>query len=283
MQKFYIIDGYLLLHRACYAPIGTTLTSPSGEPTTGTYIFTTSLLKLIREQKPDLLVVAMEGRTRTFRDVLYNVYKANRSCPTDDFVVQRNRIEQILTAMNIPILRVDGYEADDIIGTVAKQAQKDDFEVFVCSTDKDMFQLLDSSISMFDVKTGKYTYSKDVVEKFGVTPSQFVDFLALQGDPTDNVPGIVGVGSKTAAKWMSKYGSIENLLNHVDEIKGKLKDAILEFKDILPLNKKLVTIDCNVPIEINYDNFALKEFNKDKLREVFVELEFNRLITQLKL
>lgn len=284
-KKLYIIDGYLHLHRAYHAPLGTTLTTPSGEPTNGTYVFTTALLKLIREEEPDALVVAMEGKCRPFRNALYSEYKANRTYPSDSFIIQRDRVEEILAAMHIPVLRVDGFEADDIIGTVSKKAQQDGYEVFICSTDKDMLQLIDHSISMFNMKTGKYTNVDSMIEQTGVVPSRFIDYLALQGDPGDNVPGIPGVGPKTAAQWVCRYGSVENLLAHIhaDEVPSRHRDNLKKFKDRLLLSKKLVTIECDVPVEIDYDRFALKEFDKGRLRDIFTKLGFNRLITQLGL
>lgn len=284
-KRLFVIDGYLLIYRAYCAPIGTTLTSSFGEPTNATYIFTASLLKLIREQKPDALVVAMEGRCKPFRNDLYNEYKANRIPPSGDFITQRNRIEEILAAMYIPVLRVDGFEADDIIGTVSKKGQQDGYEVFICSTDKDMLQLIDHSISMFNMKTGRYTNVDSMIEQTGVVPSRFIDYLALQGDPGDNVPGIPGVGPKTAAQWVCRYGSVENLLVHIhaDEVPSRHRDNLKKFKDRLLLSKKLVTIECDVPVEIDYNKFALKEFDKDKLRDIFTELGFSRLIVQLGL
>ena len=281
MKELFILDGHYHVHRAWRAPIHITLTSPTGEPTNGIYIFTTSLLKLIREQEPDMLVVAMEGRGPTFRSELYNDYKATRSRPSDDFIAQRNKIEEILEAMNIPVIRVNGYEADDIIGTLAKKVSADGHEVFICSNDKDMLQLVDSNVNIFDVKTGDTTDLRGMIEKTGVSPDKFVDYLALQGDSADNILGIPYVGSKTAAQWINEYGSIEK---HIDELKkSRRKDSLLEFKDRLPLNKVLVTIMCDVPIRIDYDSFAMKEFDRDKLREIFTELGFSRLIDNLGL
>lgn len=282
-KRLFILDGYLHIYRAYCAPIGITLTSPSGEPTNGTYIFTTSLLKLIREQKPDALVVAMEGKCKPFRNELYSEYKANRSRPTDDFLTQRDRIEEILSAMRIPVLRVGGFEADDIIGTVSKKAQEDGYGVFICSTDKDMLQLLDHDISMFNMKTGNYTDVDSMIEQIGVSPDKFIDYLALQGDPGDNVPGVPGIGPKTAMQLMRRYGSIKNLLCCLDELSDRHRNNLIEFRDRLLLGKKLVTIDCNVPVEIDYDKFALKEFNKDKLKQILTKLGFSRLIAQLGL
>ena len=280
-KRLFIIDGYLHIYRAYYAPLGIQLTSSGGEPVNATYIFTAALLKLIREEEPDALVVAMEGKCKPFRNELYSEYKANRSIPTDEFIIQRDRIEQILAAMRIPVLRVDGFEADDIIGTVSKKAQKDGYEVFICSTDKDMSQLLDHDIHMFDMKTTKITDVASMIERIGVPPEKFIDYLALQGDPGDNIPGIPGIGPKTAMKLICRYGSIKNLMCCLGELSERHRANLKKFRDQLLLSKKLVTIDCDVPLE-NY-NFAMKEFNKDKLNQIFTELGFQSLLNQLEI
>jgi len=281
METLFIIDGYYHIYRAFFAPIGIELTSPSGEPTTATHLFTTALFKLLRKQNPDMLVVAMEGAGKTFRSEMYSEYKVHRSCPSDDFIIQRNRIEEILGAMSIPVLRVDGYEADDIIGTVAHKASTDGYEVFICSNDKDMFQLLDCNTRIFNMKTGECLDLAGMTEQIGIGPEKFVDYLALQGDSADNIPGIPGVGAKTALQLLLKYGSVRNLIDHIDEVKGKRGDNLREFKDRLLLNQELITIDRDVPIYIDYDEFAVKEGAKDILREIFIELEFTRLLTKL--
>jgi DNA polymerase-1 len=259
------------------------LTSPSGEPTQATYIFTTAVLGLIRRHNPDMLAVAMDGEGPTFRNELYDEYKANRPPMPDDMPAQIARIEHILDAMHIPILRVEGYEADDVIGTVALKASADGHDVLVCSSDKDLLQLLDHHVSVFDIKTDSRTDSAKLLEEKGVTPQQFVDCLALQGDTSDNIPGVPDVGPKTALQWIREYGSIENLVAHADEIKSKRGDSLRKFKDKLPLSKKLVTIDCDVPLKVNYEELAVKEFDNEKLAAIFSELGFTRLLTQLGL
>lgn len=283
MDELFIIDGYMWIHRAWHAAAHTDLTSPSGEPTGATNIFVFSLLKLIREQEPDMLVVAMEGGYRTFRRAISDEYKANRTAPADSFIVQRNRIEQILNAMNIPVLRAGGYEADDIIGTVARRAQLDGHSVVICSKDKDMLQLVDKNIQVLIAKTGEYIDERRVFERTGVTPAQFVDYLSLQGDSSDNILGIPGIGGKTAASLLSKYHSIENIIDHLPMLKGRCKTNLLEFRGRLPLNRELITIDCDAPVENDYDRFRLRDFNEDKLREIFTELGFKRLMIQLDL
>jgi len=282
-KKLYIIDGHAHIYAAYYAPMRQQLTSPAGEPTKATYIFTTLLYGLIRNQSPDMLVVAMDSKTPTFRTKIYPEYKANRPPMPQELPVQIDRIEQILEAMKVPVLRLDGFEADDIIGTLAKKAGADGYDCLICSKDKDVLQLLDDHISTFDIKTGTSTDTAAMLEQMEVTPAQFIDCLALQGDTVDNVPGIPDVGPKTALDWIKKYGSIENLYKHVDEIKGKRGQNLQKFKDNVTLSKRLVTIDCNIPLEIDYNAYTVKDFDKAKLVQIFTELGFNRLLTQLGL
>ncbi len=201
----------------------------------------------------------------------------------DDMPPQIDRIEQILAAMNIPILRIDGYEADDIIGTISKKASQNGIDVYLCSKDKDMLQLLDERIRAFDIKSGKEFGLERMKEEKKMSPEQFLDVLALQGDPSDNVPGVPDVGPKTALDWIQKYGSIDNLYKHADDIKGKRGENLRAFEDQAYLSKKLVTLDCDAPVEIDYDAFALKDPDETALAGLFDELGFTRLLTRLGL
>ena len=281
-KTLFIIDGHAHIYAAHYAPIsGQAFTSASGEPTKATYIFTQAIFGLIERQKPDMLVVAMDSKTPPFRTEVYPQYKANRPPMPPDLPLQIQRIEQILAAMNIPVLRVDRFEADDVIGTVAKKAAADGYECYLCSRDKDLLQLIDDRICTFDIKTGTVTDSETMRREMGISPHQFIDSLALQGDASDNVPGVPDVGPKTALEWIGRYGSIENLYDHIDEIKGKRGENLRSFKDRVFLSRQLVTIDCNTPVENDYDAFALKEFNKARLVELFTELGFTRLLSRV--
>jgi DNA polymerase-1 len=282
-KELYIIDGHAHIYAAYYAPMRGQLNSPKGEPTKAVYIFTAALLGLIQRRKPDMLVVALDSKAPTFRSDIYPEYKANRPPMPDDLPGQIGRIEQILEAMNIPMLRVDGFEADDIIGTLAKRAGADGYDCLLCSKDKDLLQLLDEHISLYDMKTDTLTDVAAMVEKMGVRPEQFIDCLALQGDTSDNVPGVPDVGPKTALSWIQKYGSIENLYEHVDEIKGKRGDNLRTFKEQARLSRELVTIDCNVPLEIDCNDLALKKPDESKLAPLLMELGFNRMLAQLGL
>lgn len=285
LKSLYILDGYFWIYRSLYAPTGVDMVGPTGEPTSATYMFITSLLKLIREEKPDAVVVAMEGKSKTFREELYPDYKCDREQPPEEFTVQRDRIEQILGAMHIPVLRAKGYEADDIIGTLCKRAYYTDYESIICSNDKDMYQLLNACTCILNVITGKYMYVDGMVEKTGVQPHEFIDYLALQGDGGDNVPGLDGVGPKTAARWIQKYHTIENLLEHAEELKGKfgVKGYLKGYEELLLLGKKLITIECDVPIRTDFNSFDLQEYDCDKLLEIFNELGFAQLIFNMGL
>ncbi|HBG78174.1 MAG TPA: DNA polymerase I [Phycisphaerales bacterium] len=282
-KSLYIIDGHAHIYAAFYAPMSQKLSSPAGEPTKATYIFTSMLLRLLQSKKPDMLVVAMDSKEPSFRREIYPEYKAHRPPMPDEMPVQIKRIEQILEAMNIPIIRKSTFEADDIIGTLAAKSVKKGFDTYICSKDKDMIQLLDKGVRIYDIRADATTDAKTFLDETGLEPSQFIDVLALQGDAADNVPGVPDVGPKTAMEWVKKYGSVENLYAHADEIKGKRGDNLRNSKDLAMLSRELVAINCEMPIELDEENFAVKEFNTEKLKAVFDELGFSRLLTQLNL
>jgi len=282
-KKLYIIDGHAYIYAAYYAPMRQQLTSPAGEPTKATYIFTALLYGLIRNQSPDMLVVAMDSKAPTFRSEIYTEYKANRPQMPPDMPAQIDQIEQILDAMNVPILRLDGFEADDIIGTLAKKAAQKSIDTYICAKDKDMYQLVDDYTYIFDIKKGEVLDDDALFEKYKIHPKDFIDVLALQGDSSDNVPGVPLIGEMNAVKMIQQYGSLDKLYRHADEIKGKRGENLRKFKEQAYLSKELVTINCNAPLKIDYDALAVKKFNEAKLTQIFTELGFNRLLTQLGL
>ena len=280
--RLFIIDGHAQIYSAYYAPMRP-LNAPSGEPTKAVYVFTTALLGLLEREKPDMLVVAMDSKTPGFRTTIYPEYKAHRPPMPEDMPGQIVRIEQILEAMRIPMLRVDGYEADDVMGTLAVAAEKRGVEVYICSKDKDMLQLLGPSVFAYDIKTGKKTDPDTLLAETGLRPEQFVDVLALQGDTADNVPGVPDVGPKTAMDWIKKYGSLDALLAHADEIKGKRGDNLRANKDKIELSRELVTLHCDAPVEFDQSLFRVCEPDKQRLAAVFSELGFTRLLSQMGL
>ncbi|MBW8040748.1 MAG: DNA polymerase I [Planctomycetes bacterium] len=281
-KKLYIIDGHAHIYAAYFAPMRP-LTSPTGEPTKATYIFTAAVLGLIQRHKPDMLVVALDSKAPTFRTEIYTEYKAHRPPMPDDMPAQIDRIEQILQVMNIPALRLDGFEADDIIGTLAKSAAKKGIDTYICTKDKDMYQLVDEHTYIFDIKKGEVLDDEALFEKYKIHPKDFLDVLALQGDTSDNVPGVPLIGEMNAVKLIQQYGSLDKLYQHADEVKGKRGENLRKFKEQAYLSKKLVTIDCKVPIRIDYKELAFKKFNEPELAQIFTELGFTRLLTQLGL
>ncbi|MBP8604593.1 MAG: DNA polymerase I [Phycisphaerae bacterium] len=280
-KKLYIIDGHAHIYAAYYAPMRP-LTAPSGEPTKAVFVFTTALLGLIEKHKPDMLAVAMDSKTPSFRAKMYKEYKAHRPPMPEDLPGQINRIEQILEAMNIPLLRVDGWEADDIIGTLAKQAAVRGIDAYICSKDKDMLQLLGEHIIAYDVKTDTVTDVKTLQDEMGLTPLQIIDMMALQGDAADNIPGVPDVGPKTALEWIRQYGSLDNLYAHADEIKGKRGENLRAYKQQAYLSRDLVIINCAAPVELNEQTFALRPPDKEKLAAIYRELGFTRLLSSLE-
>lgn len=282
-KTLYIIDGHAHIYAAYFAPMRQQLTSPSGEPTKATYIFTMAVLGLIEKHKPDMLVVAMDSKAPTFRRELFPDYKAHRPPMPEDMPVQIQRIEEILEAMRIPMLRVDGFEADDIIGTLARRAATDDIDVMICSKDKDLLQLLDDRVRTLDLKSGKVIDSETMRREMGIGPEQIVDSLALEGDTADNVPGVPLIGPKTAHELIRTYGDLDGLYAQADQIKGKRGENLRNGKEQAYLSRKLVTLDCSVPIEISYEALTLSEPDGEKLGTIFGQLGFNRLLTQLNL
>jgi len=281
-KTLYIIDGHAHIYAAHFAPMRQQLSSPSGEPTKATFIFTNAVLGLIEKQKPDMIAVAMDCKAPTFRFGVFAEYKANRPPMPEELPVQVDRIKEILGALRIPVLCLDGYEADDIIGTLAKKAASDDVDVLICSKDKDILQLLDHNIRTYDIKTGKITDSDTMRQEMGIAPAQIIDCLALEGDAIDNVPGVPLIGEKTARELIRQYGDLDNLYAHADEIKGKRGENLRKGREQAYLSRHLVTLDCNVPIEIDYEALALKEPDAGRLTQVFTELGFNRLLIQLE-
>jgi DNA polymerase-1 len=280
--KFFIIDGHAHIYAAYYAPMRP-LSSPSGEPTKAVFVFASAMVGLLEKEKPDLLVVAMDSKAPSFRVQMYPEYKAHRPPMPEDMPAQINRIEQILDAMNIPVLRVDGFEADDIIGTLAAQASRAGIQTYICSKDKDMLQLLDEHTCTFDIKTSQRFDLKAMKEQMQMTPEQFIDVLALQGDASDNIPGVPDVGPKTALQWIQEYGSLENLYDHADEITGKRGENLRNYKEQAFLSRQLVIINRKAPVQLDKKTFTVSPPNKDRLAELFTELGFTRLLGQFDL
>lgn len=281
-KTLYIIDGHAQIYAAYYAPLsGGGLSAPDGEPTKATLIFTTMLLKLLKERRPDLLVVAMDAPGPTFRHEQYKEYKANRPPIPEDLPTQIQRIDQILEAMRIPVFRSPGYEADDLIGTLANRAVQEGYQVVICSKDKDLEQLLGPMVKMYDPRSDQEVTVESLLNDKGITPEQVIDTLALVGDASDNIPGVPDVGPKTALQWIQQYGSLDNLLAHAADVKGKRGDNLRANADLARLSRQLATINCQVPMQFAWEDMAVKVADRAALEKLFLQLDFRRLLGQL--
>ncbi len=284
-KRLFLIDAYALIFRGYYAFIKNPRINSKGLDTSAILGFTNSLFDVIKREKPDYLAVCFDKGGSKDRIKIFDQYKANRDETPEAIKISVPIIEEILKSLNISILVKKGYEADDIIGTIAKKAKSENFETFMVTPDKDFAQLVDESIYMYrPVFGGGYeTWGvNEVLEKFEITQtSQVIDFLAMKGDSVDNIPGLPGVGDKTAKKFLKQFGSLEGLLQNTSELKGKLKEKIEQNKGLGILSKKLATIITDVPIEYKIEELEFNVTNLDKAREIFEELEFRRIISSL--
>ena len=285
-KRLFIIDGYATLYRAHYALIRNPLTNSAGTPTSAIFGFANQIFQLIEEEKPDYLVAAFDSKGKNFRHELFSDYKANRSEMPEEIQTQLPYLWTLLKGMNIPVLRVQGVEADDIIGTVAKQCNDKDLQCNIVSGDKDFMQLINDDTYLYAPQARKREKeifdSNKVIEKWGVGPKNIIDLLGLMGDSSDNVPGVQGVGPKTAMKLIKEYGSIQNIYDNIDTIKNeKMRDKLLSNKDNAILSKQLVTILTDVNIESSLEDFKLREMNFTKMEEIFKELEFTGLLKKI--
>ena len=294
MDKFVLVDGNSIMNRAFYGIMGSKmLTTKDGKYTNAVYGFLAILFKLLDDVKPKYMAVAFDLKAPTARHKMYEGYKANRKGMPDELAEQMPIIKEILRAMNIDIVEKEGYEADDVLGTLSRYGEKHKLEVVILSGDRDTFQLATNKVTIRipHTKGGKTEtdeYNKEkIIEKYGIKPKQLIDVKGLQGDTSDNIPGVPGVGEKTALKLIQEYGSIENLYKKIeegkDDLKGKQREKIVENKDLAYLSKTLGTINLEVPIEDNLEDFKVEEWDKQKVYEIFKELNFNRYIDRFSL
>ena len=281
-KKVFLLDAYALVFRAYYALIRSPRITSKGKNTNAQFGFTNTLVELITKQKPSHMAVCFDTAAATERHTDFAEYKANRQETPEDIRAAVPDIKRIIEGFNIPVIAIDGYEADDVIGTLSKLGEKAGYEVFMVTPDKDYGQLVSNKIKIY-----KPAYQGGDVEIMGPEEvcakwnikdvSQVIDILGMMGDAVDNIPGIAGVGEKTAAKFLAEYGSLENTLANADNIKGAMGEKVKKGKEMAILSKKLATIITNVPVEFHEEDFRLKEWNKEKLKEVFTELEFKTM------
>jgi DNA polymerase-1 len=280
-KRLFLVDAYALIFRGYYAFIKNPRINSKGEDTSAIMGFMNSLLDVIKRERPDHLAVCFDKGGSADRVEMYEDYKANRDETPEGIKTAIPYIMDILKAMHIPIMIKDGYEADDVIGTLSRQAEKEGYKTYMVTPDKDFAQLVTENIFMYrPVFGGGYeTWGiPEVQKKFEVTdPMQVIDFLGMMGDSSDNIPGLPGVGEKTAKKFIAQFGSMENLLANTDQLKGKMKEKVEASKDLGMLSKKLATIMLDVPVKFNAKDFELDHPDIEKVKEIFQELEFRRL------
>lgn len=290
MENLVLIDGNSILNRAFYGTMSTKLMmTEDGTYTNAIYGFLTIMFKIIEDLKPQYLVVTFDLKAPTHRHKLYEGYKANRKGMPNELASQMPILKEILNAMNIKVIEKEGYEADDIIGTLAKWGQKNNLEVTILTGDRDSFQLIDEHIKVRiphtvqgKTETEDYTVEK-INEKYGLQPKSLIEVKGLAGDSSDNIPGIPGVGEKTAITLIKNYKNIEGIYNHVDELKGKLKEKVEQNKELAFLSRTLGTIDLKAPIDKKLDDMKIGEWDKSKITEMFTKLKFNRFIERFEL
>ncbi|MBO0877674.1 MAG: DNA polymerase I, partial [Pseudonocardia sp.] len=284
-RRLLLLDGHSLAYRAFYALPAENFRTQTGQTTNAVYGFTSMLINLLRDEQPTHLAVAFDVSRRTFRSEAYAEYKANRTSTPDDFRGQVELIREVLTALCVPTLSVEGYEADDVIATLTTQATAAGYRVEICTGDRDAFQLVGDAVTVLYPKRGVSELSRvdpaEVGVRYGLSPEQYPDFAALRGDPSDNLPSIPGVGEKTAAKWIREFGSLAELTDRVDEVKGKAGDALRANLANVLLNRQLTELVREVPLEVAPDELAVRPWDRDAVHRLFDELEFRVLRERL--
>ncbi len=285
-KKLFLLDAYALIFRAYYAFINNPMTNSKGVPTSTVFGFTLSLDEILRKENPSHIAVVFDPPGPTFRHEMYPEYKANREATPEDIKTAVPYIKKLIEGLNIPVIEVPGFEADDVIGTMARAAEREDFKVFMMTPDKDYAQLVSDQIAMY--KPGRGGAAAEVLgpaevrEKFLVERSeQVIDILALMGDASDNIPGAKGIGEKTAKKLIEQFDTVEGVYDHIDQLKGKQKENLENSKEQVILSKKLATIIQEVPLSLVPEDLARKEMNRNALKDLFSELEFKNLATRI--
>lgn len=280
-MKIYLVDGSVVIHRAFHALKG--LTNSAGFPTGAIYGFVTMLQKLMTDKAPDAIAVAFDSPSPTFRRVAYEQYKAQRPPLPNDLAMQIPVIKELVLAFGIASFELEGYEADDIIGTLAVRFASDNHDIFIVSSDKDMMQLITERIKIFDPIKEIIIDESYVLSRYHVPVSKMIDLMALTGDASDNIAGVKGIGPKTAAKLLAEVGSVQALIDNPQRIKNaRLQRLISENIDAIKLSKMLATVNCKLPLSVKIDDLIPAKPNDEVLAKIFKELEFKGLLRLLQ-
>ena len=288
MEKLFLIDAYALIFRAYYAFIGRPMRNAEGLNTSAIFGFVKFLRDLIRREDPRLLGVAFDPKGGNFRHEIYPQYKANREATPEDIIQSVPYIKRILEALQIPVIEIAGYEADDVIGTLSMKAAAAGYEVYLGTPDKDYGQLIRPTVRIYKPRKGsegiEIVGCEQIKEHYGIDdPTQVIDILALWGDAADNIPGVPGIGEKSAIKLVGQFGTVENLLEHTDQLKGKQRENIEASHDQILLAKRLATIDLNVPVEFNPQALAMEAPDVEMLAALYRELGFRSFLNEIQL
>ena len=275
-RRLVLIDGYSYMYRAFHAL--PPLTTSKGQPTGAIFGFLNMLRQIQRTRKPDLMAVVMDAPGPTFRDALYAEYKATRVAMPDELQSQIEPLLEMVRALGLPMLREPGVEADDVIGTLALRAAAAGLDTLIATSDKDMAQLVNERIHLFDGISNRELDTAGVIAKFGVPPERIIDYLTLVGDTSDNIPGVPSVGPKTAAKWLTEFGSLDAIVSRADEIKGKVGEKLRENLKQIPLSKQLATIHVNVPLKLKPEDLVPAPPDVAALRKLAELLEIRSLL-----
>jgi DNA polymerase-1 len=286
-ERLFLLDGMALAYRAYYSFISRPLLNSRGENTSAVYGFVTTLMKILDEEKPDHVAVVFDTKEPTFRHAMYPEYKATRQKMPEDMALQLDRLKEVVRAFNTPLLELPGYEADDIMGTLARKAEKEGILTFLVTADKDFMQLVSPLIKLYKPGKGgsdiEIVAEEGVKERFGVTPDHVIDVLALTGDKSDNVPGVPGIGDKTAIPLIQQYGSLENLYTHLAEVSQKsTREKLTAHRDKAFLSRQLVTIHTEVPLAIDLHGLRAAPRDLAVLRTLFAQLEFKSLLLRIQ-
>ena len=285
-KRVLLIDGHSMAYRAFFALPAENFTTAQGQHTNAIYGFATMLLSLLTTEKPTHVAVAFDVSRKTFRSEIFPEYKANRAKTPDEFRSQMSYLHELVTAFGITTFEVEGFEADDIIATITKQAEREDAEVFICTGDRDSFQLVNEKTTVLYPKRGVSDLARmtpaAVQEKYGMSPEQYPDFAALRGDPSDNLPSVPGVGEKTAAKWIVEYGSLHELIANIDKLGGKVGQSFRDSISDVIRNRELTQLVANVPLELSIDALAWSGVDENKTNPLFEKLEFKTLKDRMK-
>lgn len=276
-MNLFLLDGNSYFYRAYYAIKN--LSTSKGLPTNAIYGFTNMILKIIREKQPNCLAMVLDSPAPTKRHKIYEAYKAQRPETPKDLIIQIPYIKKITEAFSIPIFEIPGYEADDIIGTIAKKVASHKIDVFIVTGDKDLMQVIDGNIKIYDPTKDIIIDEKYVLDRFGVTPARIPEFIAITGDPIDNIPGVKGIGEKTAKEILKKIESLDDLIDHPEKVENeRIRKMLIENVENIKISKFLATIETNIPIDIDINSLKIKKPDWSKLLELFTELEFKSLI-----